>query len=283
MNLFRRTRDGGLGLTHLFVRQLVNRFLFLRDVQDPFLRTVLQVRLMRALPEFVVSTSSMTGGIYGYFKEIVVSSRFLFARFSMHYLANVTRKKLYKDVCDVVIPVPMYRVLYCAGPGQDVLKRVMRMEVSPGAKSFFFKLHTGTLSVATWMEGKGISMPWGTDCSICKQPETVEHVFLHCWAAVFLWDVLQRTLRKDFPLNPHGIRFLCIEREDGVPYDLVMLLGLHSIWRSRMAWLNCDVDARPTRQYFRETVSKFIEIQRAKFSVPEWLPRVEPLAMLREF
>lgn len=282
-NLFRRIREGGLGLTHLYVRQLVNRFLFLRDVQDPFLRTVIQVRLMRALPEFVVSSSCMPGGVHGYFKEIVLSFRFLTTRFSMQYLASVTRKKLYKDVCDVVFPVPLYRALYSNGPGQDVLKRVKRMEVSPGAKTFFFKLHTGTLSVATWMNERGLSVPWGTDCPICKQPETVEHVFLHCWAAVFLWDVLQRSLQKDFPLSPHGIRFLCIDREDGVPFDSVMLLGLHSIWRSRMAWLHCDVDARPTRQYFRESVSQFVEVQRAKNSPPEWLSKIEPLTTLREF
>lgn len=201
----------------------------------------------------------------------------------MQYLASVTRKKLYKDVCDVVFPVPLYRALYSNGPGQDVLKRVKRMEVPPGAKTFFFKLHTGTLSVATWMNERGLSVPWGTDCPICKQPETVEHVFLHCWAAVFLWDVLQRSLQKDFPLSPHGIRFLCIDREDGVPFDSVMLLGLHSIWRSRMAWLHCDVDARPTRQYFRESVSQFVEVQRAKNSPPEWLSKIEPLTTLREF
>lgn len=71
----------------------VNLFSFLRDFQDTFLRTVVQVRLMRALPEFVASTSSMTGGIYGYFKEIILSTHFLIARLSMHYLDNVTRKK----------------------------------------------------------------------------------------------------------------------------------------------------------------------------------------------
>ncbi|CAN7991243.1 unnamed protein product [Ixodes hexagonus] len=58
-NLFRRVRDGGLGLTHLFVRQLVNRFLFLRDTNDPFLRAACQLRLARALSELNVSTESI--------------------------------------------------------------------------------------------------------------------------------------------------------------------------------------------------------------------------------
>lgn len=35
-NLFRRVKSGGLGLTHLFVRQLVSRFFFLRDRIPPF-------------------------------------------------------------------------------------------------------------------------------------------------------------------------------------------------------------------------------------------------------
>lgn len=282
-NLFRRVRDGGLGLVHLYVRQLVNRFIFLRDTSDPFLRTVIHVRLARALPAFVVSSRSMSGGIHGYLKEVVMSFQFLIARFSLEYLSTVSRKKLYKDVCDSVFPVPLYRALYCGGPGQNVLKRVKRMEVNPCVKSFFFKLHTGTLSVRTWMQERGLFVPWGVNCSICKQPENIEHVFLHCWAAVFLWDVLQRTIHKDFPLHPHGIRFLSVDNEEGVPYDVLMLLGLHSIWRSRMAWLHGDVDARPTRQYFIESITEFVEVQKSKDCLPEWLSRVEPLTALKEF
>lgn len=179
-NLFRRVRDGGLGLAHLFVRQLVNRFLFLRDNKDPFLRTVCQLRLARALPQFVVSTRTMSGGIFGYFREVVVSAQFLLARFSIEYLSNVTRKKLYRDTCECLFPVPLYRAIYSGSPGQDVFKRVKRMPVQPGVKTFFFKLHTSTLSVRTYLEEKGIYVPWGTQCFICKMPDTIEHVFLHC-------------------------------------------------------------------------------------------------------
>lgn len=117
------------------------------------MRTVFQVRLGRVLPEFVISSSHVPGGIHGYFKEVVMSCRFLLTRFSHGYLSEVTRKRLYRDVCDIVFPVPMYRALYSAGPGQDVLKRVKRMLVPPGVKTFFFKLHSGTLPVKKWMEG----------------------------------------------------------------------------------------------------------------------------------
>lgn len=260
MNLFRRVREGGLGLSHLFLRQVVNRFIFFRDTSDPFLRTVFQVRLGRALPDLIVTTSSEPGGIHGYFKELVASCRFLAARFSIEYLSVVTKKKLYKDVCDVMFPIPMYRALYSTGSGQDVLKRVKRMLVPPGVKTFFFKLHTGTLPVKTWMEEKGLFVPWGSHCFLCKKPETVEHVFLECWDGVFLWDILQRTLKKELPLDPHGIRYLSVQSESGVPFDLVMLLCLHGIWRSRMAVRHADRDAREARDYFRENIISFIEV-----------------------
>lgn len=58
-NLFRRIRDGGLGLAYFYIRQLVNRFLLFRDQREPFLRTVIQVRLARALRELVVLSSNM--------------------------------------------------------------------------------------------------------------------------------------------------------------------------------------------------------------------------------
>lgn len=55
-NLFRRVHVGGLGLTHLFVRQIISRFFFLMNVQHPFLREVAQRKLANHLPFFLVST-----------------------------------------------------------------------------------------------------------------------------------------------------------------------------------------------------------------------------------
>lgn len=81
-NLFRRVKDGGFGLAHLFLRQLVNRFFFFRDTNDPFLHTVIQMRLSRALPEFVVGTETMTGSVRVFFREVVDSVSFLRVRFS---------------------------------------------------------------------------------------------------------------------------------------------------------------------------------------------------------
>lgn len=282
-NLFRRVRDGGLGLAHFFLRQLVNRFLFLRDAKDPFLRTVCQVRLGRVLPGFTVTTLCLPGGIRGYLKEVVDSFRFLVARFSLEYLSAVPRKRLYGDLCDTVFPVPMYRILNSAGPGGDVLKRVKRMPVAPGVKTFFFKLHTNTLLVKTWMQEKGLFMPWGEQCWLCKKPETIEHVFIDCWDGVFFWDVLQRTLKKDLPIDAHGIRYLSVEIDDGIPLDLIMLLGLHSIWRCRMAVRYSDIDARPVGEYFRESIFSFLEVNKAQHCVPDWLSQVEILTKMKIF
>lgn len=136
MNLFRRLREGGFSLPHLFLRRIVNRFLSLRDVSDLFLCTVPQVRLGRAFPEYIVSSSYVTGALQGYFNEVVSSCRFLAARFFMEYLSGVTRNKLYKDVSDVVFPVSIYRALYSEGPGQDVLERVKRILVPLIVKTF---------------------------------------------------------------------------------------------------------------------------------------------------
>ncbi|CAN7942518.1 unnamed protein product [Ixodes hexagonus] len=136
-NLFRRVRCGGLSLTHLFIRQVVNRFIFLRDQTDPFLRTFLQVQLSGALPDFVVSCSDgVTGPLSAYLKEVVGDYRFLATRFSCEYLSTVSRKHLTKNLIDMSFSPPLYRALYSAFPGKDVLCRVKRMLVPANTKTF---------------------------------------------------------------------------------------------------------------------------------------------------
>lgn len=179
-NLFMRVRNGGIGLSHLYLRQVVNRFMFLRDVEHPFLRTMCQLRLSQALPDFVVSTEHVHGSIRGFLKEVVMSARFLFTRFSLSYLSDVSRKKLYRDLREMVLPMPLYRTQYSTTKGKDVFKRVKRMPVPAGVKTFFFRLHTGTLTVKTWMAERGFFLPWGVQCEICKRDETIDHVFLEC-------------------------------------------------------------------------------------------------------
>lgn len=180
-NLFRRVREGGVGLCHIYVRQLVNRFLFLRDSQEPFLRTFMQRSLASSLPMFIVSSATeRCGTIKGYMKEVVDSFKFLSARFSLEYLTTVSRRALTKDLKEMLFPVPLYRSLYSSVLGQDVLSRVKKMAVPAPVKTFFFKLHTNTLPVKTWMEEKGLFVAWSTNCTLCRKPETVEHVFTEC-------------------------------------------------------------------------------------------------------
>lgn len=124
---------------------------------------------------------------------------------------------------------------------------------------------------------------WGDHCFLCKKPETVEHVFLDCWDSIFFWDVLQRTLKKEFPLDPHGIRFLAVENENSVPFDLVMLLGLHSIWRCRMAVRHAHVDTRPVGEYFSESLRYVVEVWKTCSDVPEWIPTMEKLVDTKYF
>ncbi|CAN7998450.1 unnamed protein product [Ixodes hexagonus] len=72
--------------------------------------------------------------------------------------------------------------------------------------------------------------------------------------------------------RPTGVRYLPVENEGGVPFDLVMLLGLHSIWRSRMAVRHADSDVPSVREageYFRESIISFVEVHKAQHSVPE--------------
>lgn len=82
----------------------------------------------------------------------------------------------------------------------------------------------------------GFFTPWRVNCLLCKKPETVEHVFfLDCWDAIFFWDVLQWTLKKEFPLSSHGIRNLAVENADNVPNDLVMHVAYTAF--GNLAWL----------------------------------------------
>lgn len=180
-NLFRRMSKGGLSLSHVFIKQIVSRFMFLRDQSNPFLRTLIQTRLPEEIPSFVVSTYCRQQHRIGSFlSEVVDAYRFLCVRFSMEYLSTVTRKRLSRDIIESVFPEPVYRSMFHAGPGHDVLCRVKKMVVQPSIKTFFFQLHTNALPVKTWLEQKNIFVPWGVHCFLCKKPETVEHVFLDC-------------------------------------------------------------------------------------------------------
>lgn len=270
-NLFRSVASGGLGLTHLFVSQVVSRFLFLRDQQHPFLRSVLQTKLAGHVPNFIVSThEDEPGRPFGFLKEVVESFRFLSVRFSIEYLSSVTRKKLLEDLRESLFPEPLYRSLYCKGPGKDVLCRVKKMCIPPFIKTFFFKLHSSTLPVKAWMHERGIFVPWNINCHLCKQPETIEHVFIECWDARFFWDVLKRTVKKELYITPYTIRFIPAHKQYTIPCDMLITVGLFSIWKSRMTIRHADPTPKAVHVFFKEYITQIKLVLDAQSTVPEW-------------
>lgn len=283
-NLFRSVKSGGLGLTHLFIRQLITRFLFLRDQTHPFLRAVIQTHLGNHLPSFLVTSyDDYTIHPKGFLKEVTDAFRFLSVRFSHEYLASVTKKKLSSDLIAVLFPEPLYRSIYSTGPGQDVLCRVRKMCVPPSVKTFFFKLHSGTLPVKTWMHKRGIFVPWSVNCILCKSPESIDHVFIYCWDAVFFWDVLKRTLKKELYITEHSIRFLPIPKCESTPIDMIILLGLHSIWLSRMSVRHAEKGAQQVHIYFLESVRRIKDVLEMMEVPPDWLPVLDDILGARWF
>lgn len=83
----------------------------MRGFDDFFLKTMIQVRLCIVLPQFVVSSGSAKGPLRGYLKEVVRSFRFLAVRYSLEYLADVSRKKLYKSL--IVFHYPYHYIGSC--------------------------------------------------------------------------------------------------------------------------------------------------------------------------
>lgn len=66
-------------------------------------------------------------------------------------------------------------------------------------------------------------------------------------------------MKKDLPLTPREIRFLDV-KPGVLPYDLFFVLGLHSIWKSRMEVRNADVNAKSVGNHFVEHVCKLREV-----------------------
>lgn len=176
-------------------------------------------------------------------REVVLSFRFLYARFSLEYMSTVKRKRWY---CELV-------ELLQSGANEPV------MTVYAGVKTFFFKLHTRTLPVLIRLGDMTVYLPREKDCRPSKKPGNVEQVLFDCWDLVFFWGVLQRTLRKEMPLAQNGSHFFEVGHND-IPYDVFFFLGLHTILRSRMAVRNSDMNARPIVYYFAGNICKLREV-----------------------
>ncbi|XP_037512213.1 uncharacterized protein LOC119388943 [Rhipicephalus sanguineus] len=284
-NLFLPLEKGGLSLVHLFVRQLVMRFFYLKDVCHPFLLAVIQNHLSHHLPFLFVTTRvAEESQLWGFLKEIVDTVQFLKARFTLEYLYNVDIKTLTAALVNTLFPEPVYRQQYLSHSGHDVFCRVRKMCISPAVKTFFFKLYTSTLPVKTWLHEKGIYVPWSVNCRLCNEPETIEHCFIHCRDAFHFWDIVKRTLRKEFPITSHGVRFLPFKKSinNNAPYDLIMLQGLYSLWRSRMIDRHAE-PPRSTRFVFREEAANVRSVAETFDPVPAWLGLLDVCVCLPDF
>lgn len=62
---------------------------------------------------------------------------FLQSTFSTAYLFSSSRKTLVRNVIDVGFPMPLYRSRFGNRHLSDVLNRVKKMNVSPGAKTSY--------------------------------------------------------------------------------------------------------------------------------------------------
>ncbi|XP_075543490.1 uncharacterized protein LOC142577937 [Dermacentor variabilis] len=283
-NLFLPLERGGLGLVHLFVRQIVSRLFFFRDSDHPFLREMLQLRLVHNVPNIVVSSNAkdVPQAPWGFLKEIVVTFLFLKVRFSLEYVFTASRKAISAALVDSVFLDPLYRVPYLSRPYQDVLKGFPKMCVPPGVKTFFFKLHSETLPVKTSLNSRGCFVPWSTNCRLCPRAETIDHCFIDCRDAVFFWDLLQRALKKDIDITPYSIRFLPFKVTGGPPYEMFIVLVFYSLWRRRL----CDRHAespRSTRSFFRESVAYLRSVYAAQEPPPDWMHLLDACVCLPEF
>lgn len=64
---------------------------------------------------------------------------------------------------------------------------------------------------------------------------------------------------------------------------MLMVVSLHSIWKTRMAVNHADVDARPVRENFIESVVYLRDVYRTQAEPPEWLPVLDELVSLKKF
>lgn len=150
---------------------------------------------------------------------------YLLVRFPPDYTFTSSRFNLCKDLIYMLFPAPMHRTVYYNLSGQDVLM----MLLSPSTETFFVTLHS---AVKAWRHSQNVFVS-SVNGRLCDVPETIEHCFINCKDAILFWDVLRRTLRKDFELTRYGIRYLDhITRSKWFAIWLFFfLIALRSLWK----------------------------------------------------
>lgn len=119
--------------------------------------------------------------------------------------------------------------------------------------------------------------------------QTVHHVkcpkqlFIHCWDAVFIWNVLQRTLKKDIGITTYTIPFLPVSSKNTFSFDLVMPVALYSMRKPRLDIRNENLYLNIVRIHFIDLVSRIKSVYDIQELVPEWSPLFSSLTDIKQF
>lgn len=105
----------------------------------------------------------------------------------------------------------------------------------------------------TWEEAKGFLVPWNVNCALCPEKETLQHVFMYCSNAQLFWAKLRAVLKVDLYPTWRNMKFLDLEEcENSQCFEMLLLIGLYSIWRSRTDHLLVLKFGKPAWRYFVE-------------------------------
>lgn len=110
------------------------------------------------------------------------------------------------------------------------------------------------------------------NCRFCKVPEDIDHVFIFCLEAQFFWDDLKNLLRRELLLNPHTIRFLPLPPEEPLRLDVVILVGLFSLWKLKLADRN-EEPLVPPLTLFRQEMSELRVTLAKGLAIPDWVEK----------
>lgn len=251
-NLFLSQKKGGLGLVNVELKLKVHRFMFFRSQRNDIVLSSFRVLGGNFLGEWLEGEAgSSRSRILKFYKEIEAAIKFFKDRFSDEYLDKVKRKTLYWDTLDMLIPVPLYRMWGGTAVESDVFKRLRRYPVRTATKNFFLRLHLRVLPVKTWLVQKGFFVPWSTNCALCPFPETLEHVILFCTNAELFWAQLRAALEVDLYVSWRSAMFLeCGTGRDSRAFEVLTILGLHALWRSRTDHLHVVEGGKPAWRHF---------------------------------
>lgn len=255
-NIFISQAKGGFGVVNLEIKLKVQRFLFFRDQRNSVIvRSFVKLGGRFLAPWLVVTLEGATSSaVLRFYKEIADAIKFFEARFSRQYLSKVKRKALYWDTIDTVFPPPLYRSFQGTSEKSTVFKRLRNYPVRKAAMDFFICFHTEVLPVKTWQEKKGFFVPWNLNCALCPTPETLQHVFIFCPNAELFWADLRSKLQVDLYMDWHSAKYLEFGTgPDSKCYEVLALLGLHAIWKSRTDHLLILEGGKPAWRHFEES------------------------------